>query len=76
MDVVAPPVEGYAVSVVVRWTNLRDVESRVEIRTGQQVDADGKPYVIVKPMPNSENPTAIGNADSTLVGFCLAPTTP
>lgn len=76
MDVVAPPVEGYAVSVVVRWANLRNIESRVEIRTGQQVGADGKPYVIVKPMPNSENPTAIGNADSTLVGFCLAPTTP
>lgn len=76
MDVVAPPVEGYAVSVVVRWANLRNIESRVEIRTGQQVDADGKPYVIVKPMPNSANPTAIGNADSTLIGFCLAPTTP
>lgn len=76
MDVVAPPVEGYAVSVVVRWANLRNIESRMEIRTGQQVGADGKPYVIVKPMPNSENPTAIGNADSTLVGFCLAPTTP
>lgn len=74
LDDVAPPVEGYAASVVVRWTNLRNIESRVEIRTGQQVGADGKPYVIFKPVPNSENPTAIGNADSTLVGFCLAPT--
>ncbi len=74
VGVTAPPIDGYPIAMVVRWTNLRDIESRVELQTSQQVDSDGKPYILIKPLSNGANPTAIGSTDSSLIGFCLAPT--
>lgn len=74
-DIVPPPIDGYSISMAIRWKNLRNVQTRFEIITDGQVGVDGKPYALFKPLVGGDNPTVISNAESTRLGMCLSPST-